>query len=215
MRPTSLAVASALLAFCLGGCASLRENPNACKIAAGALGGALGATGGGLGVAKIEKDPDNGEIAGGATAGAVAGTLIGLLVGHFVCEPPPKPAPPPPPPPPPAPRKIETLLGPHFDFDKATLKPTGKEKVERAVKVLQESPNLRVRVEGYTDSIGTEAYNQKLSERRANAVRDYMIEQGISPSRITAVGYGESNPVASNATAEGRAHNRRVEIIAE
>jgi len=122
---------------------------------------------------------------------------------------------PPPPPPPPAPRKIETISGPNFDFDKVHLRPAGEAKVDHAVKLMQENPNLRVVAEGYTDSIGSDAYNQKLSERRAGTVRDYMVSKGISASRITTRGFGKARPVASNQTAEGRAENRRVEISAE
>lgn len=74
---------------------------------------------------------------------------------------------------------------------------------------------MRVVVEGYTDSIGSDAYNMKLSERRAETVRDFMVSKGISPTRITTRGFGKANPIASNKTAEGRAENRRVEIIAQ
>ena len=102
---------------------------------------------------------------------------------------------------------------PQFDFDKATLKPDGKRLVDTAVKVMKDKSDLKVSVEGHTDSIGSEAYNQKLSERRAKAVRDYLVSQGIDASRITTRGFGKSKPVASNDTAEGRAENRRVEII--
>jgi hypothetical protein len=87
--------------------------------------------------------------------------------------------------------------------------------VEHAAQVLQENPGLHVVVEGYTDSVGSDSCNQRLSERRADSVRDYLVEKGISPSRIRTRGYGETRPVASNATEEGRAQNRRVEIITE
>jgi OOP family OmpA-OmpF porin len=103
----------------------------------------------------------------------------------------------------------------YFDFDKATLKREGEVKVDEVVRAMKAEPKLRATVDGYTDSIGTEAYNQRLSERRANAVRSYMVSQGIDASRITARGYGESHPVADNKTAEGRAKNRRVEITTE
>ena len=83
------------------------------------------------------------------------------------------------------------------------------------MRVMGENPSMHVVVDGYTDSIGSDAYNLKLSERRAEAVRDLMVQKGISASRITTHGYGKSRPVASNNTAEGRAENRRVEIVAE
>jgi OOP family OmpA-OmpF porin len=87
--------------------------------------------------------------------------------------------------------------------------------VDEAVRLMNDKSDLRVSVEGHTDSIGSDAYNQRLSERRAKAVRDYMISQGIDASRITTRGFGESKPVADNKTAAGRAENRRVEIIPE
>jgi len=102
-----------------------------------------------------------------------------------------------------------TLHGAQFDFNKATLKPSGKDIVDQAVKVMKDKPDLRVSVEGHTDSVGSDAYNQKLSERRAMAVRDYIVAQGVDAIRITIVGFGESKPVASNDTEEGRAQNRR------
>ena len=87
--------------------------------------------------------------------------------------------------------------------------------VDGAVKVMKDKPNMRVSVEGHTDSIGSDAYNQKLSERRAQAVRDYLVSQGIDAARISVKGWGKAKPVASNKTEAGRAENRRVEIIAE
>ena len=83
------------------------------------------------------------------------------------------------------------------------------------MKVLRDNPDLRVTVEGHTDSVGSAAYNQKLSERRAQAVKRYLVRQGIDPSRITTEGYGKSRPIASNETEEGRAKNRRADIIAD
>jgi OOP family OmpA-OmpF porin len=78
---------------------------------------------------------------------------------------------------------------------------------------MREDPTLRVSVEGHTDSVGSDAYNMRLSERRAVSVRDYMIAEGIAADRITTRGLGKSHPVATNDTAEGRAENRRVEIL--
>ncbi len=84
--------------------------------------------------------------------------------------------------------------------------------LEAIVVIMEKYPASRFRIEGHTDSQGSDEYNQKLSERRANAVRDYLISKGISPDRLEAVGYGESRPIATNKTAAGRAKNRRVEI---
>lgn len=85
--------------------------------------------------------------------------------------------------------------------------------LDAIVVIMKKYPASRFRIEGHTDSQGSAEYNQKLSERRANAVRDYLIQHGITSDRLEAVGYGESKPVASNRTAAGRAKNRRVEII--
>jgi outer membrane protein OmpA-like peptidoglycan-associated protein len=86
-------------------------------------------------------------------------------------------------------------------------------KLSPFVTILKEQPKRSIRIEGYTDSRGMESSNLDLSQRRADAVRDFLIENGISPSRITARGYGEADPVASNATLAGRRENRRVEVI--
>jgi len=130
-------------------------------------------------------------------------------------------APPPPPPPapveaapPPVPTKEKIVLrGVHFDFNKANIRDDAKPILNQAAETLKEHGNITVTVEGHTDSIGTEAYNQKLSVRRADAVRDYLAAQGVDASRMTVVGKGESDPVASNDTADGRAQNRRVELL--
>lgn len=99
-----------------------------------------------------------------------------------------------------------------FDFDKSTLKPEFKPTLDKVAGVLRGDPNIRIFVVGHTDSVGTEAYNLGLSERRAQAVSNYLISAGVSSSQITTEGHGESEPRASNDTAEGRAQNRRVEI---
>ena len=101
-----------------------------------------------------------------------------------------------------------------FDFDKSELKPEGKEKLKAyREKVRAEmSSAATVAITGYTDSVGTDAYNQKLSVKRAESVRAYLISQGVDPTKLKTAGLGESNPIADNATAAGRAKNRRVEI---
>ncbi|MBP1686269.1 MAG: TonB-dependent receptor [Deltaproteobacteria bacterium] len=116
-----------------------------------------------------------------------------------------------PPPPPPAKKKI-VLRSVHFDFDKATLKAEAKPILDEAVQVLKQEGSVDIVVEGHTDSVGTDQYNLGLSRRRAETVRTYLVEHGIARSRITAEGMGESKPVASNDTADGRAQNRRVEL---
>ena len=99
-----------------------------------------------------------------------------------------------------------------FDFDKYALKPEGKAKLDDLVGKVK-GINLEVIIAvGHTDSIGTVEYNQKLSERRANAVKAYLVSKGIEKNRVYTEGKGEKQPVADNKTAEGRAKNRRVEI---
>jgi outer membrane protein OmpA-like peptidoglycan-associated protein len=100
-----------------------------------------------------------------------------------------------------------------FATGKYELRPHAREALAKLAGIVAAHPGLKLGVEGYTDSVGSDMYNQTLSENRANSVRAYLINQGIDPSSITAVGYGKSNPVASNATAAGRQQNRRVEMI--
>lgn len=123
------------------------------------------------------------------------------------------PPPPPAPPPPAAGTVLLTLEGTHFDFDKSTLRPDAIMKLNQAVQLLNDNQAIRVAVDGHTDSVGSDAYNQSLSERRANAVVDFLVGKGIDRSRLTSTGYGEARPVDSNDTAEGRARNRRVDLI--
>ncbi|HWQ55838.1 MAG TPA: OmpA family protein [Bryobacteraceae bacterium] len=100
-----------------------------------------------------------------------------------------------------------------FDFDRATLKQDARERLAKVAGVLLAYPGLNLRLEGHTDSVGTQAYNMKLSHERAEAVRSYFIEQGVRGGNITAAGLGPDQPVASNDTAEGRQQNRRVELV--
>lgn len=99
-----------------------------------------------------------------------------------------------------------------FDFDKATLRPESKAELERVYQLLVENPRLKIRIAGHTDSMGSDEYNQKLSENRARAVYEYLIQRGISADRLSYIGYGESKPVDTNETDEGRQNNRRVEL---
>jgi OOP family OmpA-OmpF porin len=105
------------------------------------------------------------------------------------------------------------LKGVNFDFDKDTLRPDAIAILDEAIAILQKYPQLRVEVAGHTDSIGTEQYNQGLSERRARAVYNYLTNAGISADRLVGPnGYGESRPIDTNDTREGRARNRRTEL---
>jgi OOP family OmpA-OmpF porin len=99
-----------------------------------------------------------------------------------------------------------------FDFDKSVVRPDGKRAIDEALSKLNGVDIEMVIATGHTDSIGTAAYNQRLSERRANAVKEYLVSKGIAASKITTIGKGKTQPVATNKTAEGRQKNRRVDI---
>src|SRR5512133_2858046 len=126
--------------------------------------------------------------------------------------PPPAPKPAAKPAPTPVKEKVTMAADAHFDFDKAVLKPEGKAKLDDLVGKLKVVDLEVVIAIGHTDSIGSKAYNQKLSVRRADAVKAYLVSKGIEASRIHTEGKGEMQPIADNKTKEGRAKNRRVEI---
>lgn len=152
---------------------------------------------------------------GGALALTIAGcsTAPKERAPAPVAAPAPAPAPAPmpaPAPPPPAPSFV--IEDVNFDFDKATLKPGAISRLDTVAAELRNQGSVGYEVAGFTDSVGSEAYNQGLSERRAQAVADYLGRQGVSPGQLSVRGYGESNPVASNADSAGRAQNRRVEV---
>ena len=108
--------------------------------------------------------------------------------------------------------KVTFAADAFFDFDKAVLKPAGKAKLDEVAKKIG-SINLEVIIAvSHTDSVGSDAYNQKLSVRRAEAVKAYLVNKGVDKARVYTEGKGESQPVADNKTKEGRAKNRRVEI---
>jgi len=116
------------------------------------------------------------------------------------------------PPAPPAASKVTFAADAFFDFDKSVLKPEGRAKLDDLVSKIRDV-NLEVIIAvGHTDSIGTDAYNQRLSVRRAEAVKAYLVTKGIERNRVYTEGKGEKQPIADNRTKEGRAKNRRVEI---
>jgi outer membrane protein OmpA-like peptidoglycan-associated protein len=100
-----------------------------------------------------------------------------------------------------------------FDTGQYTLKPDAREKLAKVSGILLAYPDLKVQVEGYTDTVGSDEYNLTLSQHRADAVRDYLVSQGVNAANTTSVGYGKTRPIADNATAAGRAQNRRVNLV--
>lgn len=100
-----------------------------------------------------------------------------------------------------------------FAFNKAELTAQAAPRLDKLASFLQQFPDRRLLIEGYTDSVGSDSYNQDLSDRRAQSVRDALVQRGVNSNRITVRGYGKAYPVADNASPEGRAMNRRVEIV--
>jgi OOP family OmpA-OmpF porin len=101
----------------------------------------------------------------------------------------------------------------NFDTDKATIKPESKTIVDQIVKLLEDNPGLKINIEGHTDSTGTAVRNKTLSQQRAESVVHALVKAGIDAKRLSAKGWGQDNPIADNTTEEGRAKNRRVEIV--
>lgn len=191
------------VAITLSGCGASKTQKGA-GIGA-ATGGVLGAIFG----------HQSGHKEGGAVIGAVAGGAIGALIGHRMEE---------------QAKELETVEGMEevsydeeskaidatmdilFEFDKAAIRSSEQVKLDELAQVFSEYPENIVVIEGHTDSEGSDAYNQRLSELRASRVAEYLRAKDIDISSLTAVGYGETRPVATNETAEGREKNRRVEI---
>jgi len=156
----------------------------------------------------------------GALIGAASGAVLCGVLGHIFLDPaePVALEAPPPPPPAPAPaaapvKQRIVLRGVTFDFNSADIRPEARPVLDQAAQLLKANPGVDVRIEGHTDSIGSAAYNQALSIRRAESVFRYLVNQGVDPERLRVEGFGASQPVASNATEAGRAQNRRVELI--
>ncbi len=120
----------------------------------------------------------------------------------------------PPSPPPPAPKVIDRLtIHVNFDFDKANIRSADVAEAQKALDFVKKYPGSKVSIQGHTDGIGTVPYNEALSERRAAAVKTWLVDHGADGSRMQTVGYGKSRPIADNSTPEGRFQNRRVEIL--
>lgn len=204
-RIAVLGISLATTAMLITGCSSLTNTQKGAGIGAGAgagIGAIIGHKAGNTAV---------GAVLGGALGG-VAGGLIGKKMDKQAAE-------------------IENTVpgaevikagegiivkfdsGILFDFDKSDLKPVAKTNIQKLVASLNENPDTDILVVGHTDNVGRAEYNLGLSDRRAASVKNYAVAQGLAPSRIKTEGKGASEPIASNETAEGRAQNRRVEIV--
>jgi outer membrane protein OmpA-like peptidoglycan-associated protein len=107
------------------------------------------------------------------------------------------------------------LSGNSFDFRSSDLKPEAKAQLEKVAETIAKNPSVNIRVEGHTDSVGSEKRNERLSRLRALSVKAFLVEHGVDASRVSTKGFGSSKPIADNKTEEGRAKNRRVEIYAD
>jgi len=198
-----LIVASSLLS----GCAGLQKTDWPTCAAIGGVGGAA------LGAIESSSWAAGGAVAGAGLAAAYcwvhgAGGEQVAMVEEVVEETYVAPEP--------AAEAVRVELDVKFDFDRAVVKPESYGDIKSLADFMSQYPQTTTVLEGHTDSVGSDAYNQRLSERRANAVREVLVNQyGISGERVNAVGYGESRPVADNSTADGRAINRRVEAEVE
>jgi outer membrane protein OmpA-like peptidoglycan-associated protein len=227
-------LALAALGFFLSACTGVMTKNQAALVGALTC-GSMGAAGAGVAARAQDRDGNAGVIAAGAIGGAL---LCGGLAYLLTEDPKPKPAPPPPPPPPPpapkpkpapppppppppppakpkpAPKVERTIILDDvlFDFDKSNVKPEAGAILDRLVAFMKENKDKKAALSGHTDNVGTDAYNQKLSQRRVNSVRDYVVKKGVESGRVSGQGFGESKPIADNKTKEGRAKNRRVEI---
>ncbi|MDR5905944.1 OmpA family protein [Franzmannia qiaohouensis] len=182
------------------------QHPAVCGVAGGLIGGSIGyATSG-------SSDEDQ---------GAAMGFGVGAAAGALLCadrtpepQPQPEPEPMPEPEPEPEPEFEPVVLSSEvtFAFDSSELRPEASMTLDEVAHRLRENPELRVNIDGHTDSVGNPQYNEGLSQRRADSVRAYLVSQGIDENRMRTRGFGEARPVASNDTDEGRAQNRRVEI---
>jgi outer membrane protein OmpA-like peptidoglycan-associated protein len=190
------------------GCAQTREVAKTRTAKGAAIGGASGAVLGGI------IGHQKGHTAAGAAIGGVTGAVIGGAIGYKLDQQAKELAQIP---------NTEVARGEDrlivtmsdavlFGVNSAGLKPEAKQTVGQMADVMIRYPETDILVKGHTDSTGSERYNQELSERRAKAVKNYLIDKGVSGSRVTSIGFGETMPVASNATLGGRQKNRRVEI---
>jgi outer membrane protein OmpA-like peptidoglycan-associated protein len=210
----------------VSGCASMTARQKGFMTGA-AIGAAVcGGTAAAIGH-ENDSNPDKAALTGAIACGLVGGAIGAILAKEEVVAPPEEPVvkaiPEPKPIPVPEPAVVEEVVVPevrekivlrgiNFDFDKSDIKPEFVPVLDEAVDILSATPDVNVIIEGHTCWIGTEKYNQGLSERRAASVCNYLVEKGISQNRLETVGYGETRPIADNQTLEGRRMNRRVEF---
>jgi OmpA-OmpF porin, OOP family len=143
-----------------------------------------------------------------------AAAMAAFVEDVFLEKAPVKPAPPKPKPVPvPQPKISWILSGVNFDLNSAVVREDAKQVLQDDIRILKENPQIRVEVQGYTCDLGAAEYNRQLSDRRANAIKDYLVSQGIAADRLTARGYGEDNPRFPNDSEANRARNRRVELV--
>ena len=207
-----LITATLVAAFATACSATRPAEPFKCAMVGAGIGGLGGVA---VGASLDDDDHDTTE---NSLIGAGAGAVAGAITGYAICavmpeEAPVTPTPPPPAPPTPVVKKTVVLPGVHFAFDRADLSAEAKQILDREIVVeLKADPTLSVLVEGHTDNVGSDDYNQRLSEQRAGSVKTYLVGQGIDAGRVDTRGYGESRPVADNSTPAGRTSNRRVEV---
>lgn len=208
LRIFSLVIISA---FLLSSCASMSKRTK-CICVGAAAGAAAGAATG----AVIGHQGDTSNKLGGSLIGAAAGALVGGVTGYLTCKEEPVPPPPPPPPPKPEakPAVVEKIVlnSIQFDFDSAKIKPEFYPVLDESIRALQTHSANKVIIEGHTCSIGTHEYNMQLSERRATAVKNYLVQKGITDARLSIEVFGPDKPVADNKSKQGRQMNRRVEF---
>ncbi len=222
-----------IIALVASACAEIEKppKPGLCGIAAGLVGASVGGgIGAGIAVAASgHGGASAGTVAGATAGGAVLGAALGSLFARNYCDRPvtavaapmpPAPARAPSPPPPPVvasvsapPREKLVLRGVHFDSANWNISGADKAILDEAVETLNAHPSLRIYVDGYTDDRGSGPENLRLAERRAQTVAEYLHAHGVPVRQILARGLGMTTYLASNATPEGRAQNRRVELL--
>jgi outer membrane protein OmpA-like peptidoglycan-associated protein len=200
---TRILVSLLVAAFALSGCQMLDTKTKKGAVLGTLAGAAAGAAIGG-----------HDHRAGGALIGAAAGAMAGGLIGRYLDN---------------QAKELDAIPGAEvqrrddsllvnfqgstlFDSGSATLAPGAYDRLRSLATTLNNYPKSQVIVKGHTDAQGQDSFNQQLSEQRADRVRQFLISEGVSSARITSIGFGESMPVTTNDTAEGRAQNRRVEI---